>query len=371
MRGNSYRLGRRPALDGLRGLAVLLVVASHSQWTDPRSAGVVGVTLFFVLSGFLITRLLLEENDETGRIDLRAFIGRRARRLLPALGLFLATLAAAKVPLGAIAVTAFYSADIPWVVHLVSRDGLPYLGHTWTLSLEEQFYVMWPLTLTLLIRRRRTFPFLVAGIAAVTIWRAILVWQGAPYDRVAFGVDVRVDALLAGCLLGVCVNRLNARSSRPFAIVGGTVLVLGCGVFELAGSAWMLVPVTAGAVAVVAWAGMATTTSVLTWGPLRGLGRISYGVYLWHYPIALATAPRMPFWAAFPITLAFSVSLATLSWRCIEQPTLARAARMKQHPVESVPQEGDELGDPDASVGQGRPTSRSVEAGTAAIVAER
>ena len=140
MRGNSYRLGRRPALDGLRGLAVLLVVASHSQWTDPRSAGVVGVTLFFVLSGFLITRLLLEENDETGRIDLRAFIGRRARRLLPALGLFLATLAAAKVPLGAIAVTAFYSADIPWVVHLVSRDGLPYLGHTWTLSLDCLLY---------------------------------------------------------------------------------------------------------------------------------------------------------------------------------------------------------------------------------------
>src|SRR6476661_4253525 len=94
-----YRLGRRPALDALRGFAVLLVVVSHSVWSDPGSGGPVGVTLFFVLSGFLITRLLIEEQHSTGGVSLRSFWLRRAARLLPALVLLLATLAAARVPL--------------------------------------------------------------------------------------------------------------------------------------------------------------------------------------------------------------------------------------------------------------------------------
>ena len=150
---DGFTLGRRPALDGLRGIAVLLVIIGH-QTRSVTGAAWAGVTIFFVLSGFLITRLLLEEHRETGRIDRTAFYTRRARRLLPALALLLLYFAMAaltgKYPWQPIAFAVTFTANLAATFGVI----LGGLGHTWSLALEEQFYALWPFALIPLARHR-------------------------------------------------------------------------------------------------------------------------------------------------------------------------------------------------------------------------
>ena len=188
-----WQLGYRPALDGLRGVAILTVLAWHVGIPGMAGAGQAGVTLFFVLSGFLITAILVEEHARTGHIDFGRFYRRRAARLFPAL---LLLLAAASVMVlivrpagGAIAILAalFYVAN--WV-QASSIDLFP-IQHTWTLAIEEQFYIVWPLLLSVLLMVRRRWA-LYAVLAGFVVSTALRYYFG-PWaeDRALWGTDVR------------------------------------------------------------------------------------------------------------------------------------------------------------------------------------
>jgi peptidoglycan/LPS O-acetylase OafA/YrhL len=324
-------LGYRPALDGIRGLAVLGVIAQHAQIPGAGNAGTAGVTLFFVLSGFLITRILVDEHETTGRIDLRRFYVRRAARLLPALVVFLVVmtplLVVSRQPLSPVVVAAMYSSNIAMVL------GMPMgvLAHLWSLAMEEQFYLLWPLLLAPAAAARAR-PWMVAGLSVATAvsvaHRVSLELSGASDPRVMFGPDTRADALLIGCLLALATLRIP-RVDPLVAVFGGLVFI-ACLPLGPQGS-WTLLPVALASGAVIAWAVTAQATSsallAVSSRPLRGLGRISYGVYLWHLPLALLLSPHLTPWALAAATLAVSVGLAAASWRFVEQPMLRRFPR--------------------------------------------
>ena len=279
---DTYVLGRRPALDGLRGLAVLGVVAGHSVLPFSGNAGTAGVTVFFTLSGFLITRLLLEEHRDTGRVDVRAFYLRRLRRLGPGLALFLGVSAVFIVlghaPLVPLVTSVLQVANF---ANLVGTD-MEGLAHMWSLSMEEQFYLLWAPVLAALLARRRPDllgrVLVVGAVASITV-RLVLSLSGASDQRIMFGPDSRADALLIGCLVAVCLPALQGRFTGRLAAAGA--LVIAASVPLGPQGAWTLLPVSLGTAAVVLWSvtsnGTGPAHAVLTWRPLTGLGRISYG----------------------------------------------------------------------------------------------
>jgi peptidoglycan/LPS O-acetylase OafA/YrhL len=328
-----WQLGYRPALDGLRGAAILAVLAWHVGLPGITGAGQAGVTLFFVLSGFLISAILIEEHELTGRIDLRRFYRNRAARLLPALLVLLLAaslmVAIARPPGGAIAIFAalVYVANWlqAWQVNLFP------LQHTWTLSIEEQFYLAWPLLLSLLlvVRRRWAFYAVVAGFVASTALRFFF----APWaqDRALWGTDVRADALLAGCALALVITRrpIRAPSALVVAAIGlfGAVVIFGSPPVLLAGGLTALS--LSSAVLVLRTATMAS--SVLAWRPLRWVGSISYGLYLWH-PFLFNAFPAVP----RPALAGLAVLVAAASSRWVERPVMrwakgARNAQQQRH----------------------------------------
>ena len=219
------RLAHRPALDGLRGAAVLSVLLYH---TGVLRGGWIGVDTFFVLSGYLITSLLLAEHDRTGGIALRAFWGRRARRLLPALFLLLAGVGL----FGALVATAEARSVIRqdlWGALTYGSNWLDIvrgsgywqtfaqpspLAHIWSLAIEEQFYVVWPLVAWWALRRggaRRLATVAAAGAVVLAAWAIGLAWAHASVDRIYLGTDTRAPALLLGATLGA----LRVGTARP------------------------------------------------------------------------------------------------------------------------------------------------------------
>jgi peptidoglycan/LPS O-acetylase OafA/YrhL len=266
------RLGYRPELDGLRGVAVLAVVVAHA-WPALLPGGWVGVDLFFVLSGYLITRLMIEERDRTGRVDLRAFYRRRVLRLAPALVLLLAVLLAVGTATPGQAATVYLT---NWVLAFGGDAGA--LDHTWSLAVEEQFYLLWPVGF-LLLRHR---PKVIVGIvAAVVVWRFALAAGGASDYRTYAGFDTRADALLIGCLLAFLPisHRLRWAAVALLVVVGVAVPhdnpVMAFGGYTAVAVAAAVV--IAAATGPWAWA--------LSWRPLVRVGRVSYGLYLFHSPI--------------------------------------------------------------------------------------
>jgi peptidoglycan/LPS O-acetylase OafA/YrhL len=213
-------LGYEPALDGVRGVAVLAVVGYHAAYL-PRD-GPLGVDIFFVLSGFLITTLLLQEWHENGSISLRLFFARRALRLFPALAVMLAVFVASNVALclsgylsrgyfhqsvKSAALGVFYVSNIAraWF----SPDPMvPALGHLWSLAMEEQFYLLWPIALVVLLRsgaRERTvLKVLALLLALVAVYRIGLTIAGRSDNRLFYAPDTHFDPILVGCLAGTC-----------------------------------------------------------------------------------------------------------------------------------------------------------------------
>jgi peptidoglycan/LPS O-acetylase OafA/YrhL len=322
----------RPVVDGLRGIAVLLVLLCHTWVPIVRQAGSVGVTLFFVLSGFLITRLLLAERARTGRVSYGTFYARRARRLLPALGLLLAGvsayLLASHQSLLPVLLTVAYSAN------LANQTGhsLGNLDHMWSLSLEEQFYLVWPIVLPFVARHRRPLALLARVVAAVVALRGGLWLTGVPMTRIYYGADTRVDAILVGCGLAFAGPTLSGQSwVKPAGQWGAVALAAAC-VMPDSSLVWILTPLPFACAAVILWAEQ-QPARVLTCRPLVCTGRISYGLYLWNLPVALSLRSwDQDLWAKCLVLVAVSFTLAGLSWFVVERPFMRRPVAASAQP---------------------------------------
>ena len=341
--GEVWRLGRRPALDGLRGVAVILVVLSHADVPHLGGAGQVGVTVFFTLSGFLIATLLFEEHENSHRISLRRFYRRRFFRLAPALlavaavtSLFaLATRAPWVTPrevLGAV----FYCSNV--LAFFGPVGGAHMLHHTWSLVIEEQFYLVWP-AVTILAWRRRTALLAVLLVAAggSLALRCVLWNDGAGDNRVLFGTDTRVDGILLGCALAVSLRGglwMRSRGRGRAAVVMGLACITFLAVWS--SDAVMTVGLTLAALAsAMVIVGVLANGDVraLTLRPVAWLGRRSYGLYLWHHPIAIVLGAFAVEWQIKTLILIpSSLLLTVLSWRCIEKPFLDRRERNSADP---------------------------------------
>jgi len=314
-----------PYLDGIRGIAILLVIGFHAH-IKQLGGGYIGVDLFFVLSGFLITSLLIKEWNRAGRVNLGHFYMRRALRLLPAVVLLLVVYvtiswfvaADFKRVLQDALIALFYCAN--WARAVDFR--LYGLGHTWSLSSEEQFYLLWPLIfIGLMLSKvpRQSLVLLLAAVAAAG-WRIVMFLQGAESERIYNGLDTHADALLVGCALAFFLVNLPEERQEKSTVDGNATAPSDLAPKSLAerGPGWILALVSAifllGAAvsskfnsramfcvgyfaiavasAIVVWDLRTRPGSiarrVTEWGPLVKLGRISYGVYLWHYPILQA-----------------------------------------------------------------------------------
>ncbi|MEO5951915.1 MAG: acyltransferase, partial [Chloroflexia bacterium] len=210
-----FRLGYRPALDGLRGVFILFVLTVHGGVPFMQGAAL-GVDGFFALSGFLITTLLLQEWRQNGSISLKRFYIRRALRLWPALfvmlGVFgLLTLLAirgegATATWRGILLSSLYSSNLDTVIFKDYTIGLGLMSHTWSLALEEQFYLLWPIVLMGLLALRLRGKWLAVSIGALVftapLWRFLLLSGGRSTELFYVGMNTRADALLVGCTLG-------------------------------------------------------------------------------------------------------------------------------------------------------------------------
>jgi len=352
-----FRLGHRPALDGVRGLAILTVMGVHTGLPFP-SGGFLSVDVFFVLSGFLITSVLVEEWQRTGSIRLGLFYIRRALRLLPGLAVLLVVLGlwSTTLPYPAMVVgvwrdmffTFFYVAN--WALAFDAMNPMGLLGHAWTLAIEEQFYLLWPpvvLAATLREVSIRAFAVLVAvAIVVVALHRALMWDGGATMERMFFGFDTRCDTLLAGCLAAL-VARLPGRLSTPrrrqagrVAGLAGTAVLSVLMVFAerehdamyLGG--FTIVAVSAGLMLVyLVDNSRSALTRAFGMRPLAHAGHISYGLYLWHWPVFLTTMVMYPDWSVGKLNVtrfAITLVLAQLSSSLVEQPALSLKKRWKR-----------------------------------------
>ncbi len=348
--------GYRPALDGVRALAVTAVVLFHGGVPGLRG-GFLGVDAFFVLSGYLITALLLAEYDRSGRISLPDFWGRRARRLLPALLLVLVAVVLAGrylVPdtelgllrwdaLAALGYLANWRMIWRGTGYFAQNAAPSPLQHTWSLGIEEQFYWVWPVAMGFLARYRRAIvPLCLAGALGSAYLDAVL-YRPDDVDRAYFGTDTRAQALLIGCALAALPLR-PGRYGRRFlggAAIAGTVATAWLWTHADGTDGWLYrggLTVAALAVAAVLAHAVASPTGptarVLSLPPLVWLGRISYGVYLWHWPLfqfltAARTGLAGP--ALLGIRCAATLSLATASYFLVEQP-IRRGVLLRRAP---------------------------------------
>ena len=320
-----------PAIDGLRALAIAAVILFHLQPTL-LPGGWTGVDLFFVLSGYLITRLLNRELQQTGQLDFAVFAFRRCVRIVPALFAMLAVYGlyiwfCTRHPdqlAPAIVIAAGFATN--WARALGTAAEGP-LGHTWTLATEQQFYLLWPVVLTAFGRRP------VAGVAALLVavvaWRAGLALGGASSERTYNGFDTHTDGLLAGALLalappGPALRRWALRwAALPLAFLAAVLATLS---YKSPAAQAFGIAASVGAAAWVLVAALepGRLSRALSIAPLRYAGRISYSLYLWHLPI-LMLGPRHvpPGWPGTAILLAVSIVTAAASYHLVERPFLA------------------------------------------------
>lgn len=373
-----YEANRRyilPGLDGLRAIAVLLVIVYHF-WPTVLPGGMIGVDIFFVISGFLITSLLLREGALNGRIALGSFWVRRARRLLPAIALMILVLGPVSLIVGGdiqvnlgrqLLGAATFSSN--WISIFAGND---YFAQTspelftnfWSLAVEEQFYVLWPLLIVasglLLGRRWRHFSaVMVLGILASLGVAAFLLMNGTPISRIYYGTDTHLYGLLLGALLAFARpwslyppmgKKALYRVAQPFGLIAFTrVMVSWLSLFALIPYA-ILVPESApGAIpwglfgasllALGVIQGMLpdmlagaseALRRLLNFAPLRWVGERSYGLYLWHWPLAVVMhyvlgADRSPLVNVGVLVATFAI--AEMSYRWIETPIRRRGFR--------------------------------------------
>jgi peptidoglycan/LPS O-acetylase OafA/YrhL/lysophospholipase L1-like esterase len=343
-----------PALDGLRAVAVVAVIAYHLDFGWAQG-GYLGVDLFFVLSGYLITSLLLGEWVVSGGIGFRSFWARRARRLLPAVILLLLVLALYAGLRGpgldrsalrpdALA-TLFYSANWHQVFahqsYFAQFASASPLRHTWSLAIEEQFYLIWPLILLGLLvaaRGRRVVLLVATGLLAAgsAALMAVLYHPGIDPTRVYYGTDSRAFELAIGAALAVALasrGPLHRRSGRG-VLQGAGVVAMGLLVYGFVGvggpPGWLYQGGLFGAcvlvgivVASVVQPRPGPLGAVLSLSPLRFLGIISYGLYLWHWPVLVLATEATTGISGYPLKalqVGLTLTLATASYYLVERP---------------------------------------------------
>jgi peptidoglycan/LPS O-acetylase OafA/YrhL len=353
---NARSLGYIPGLDGLRALAVTAVLLYHANlpWIP---AGFLGVDVFFVISGYLITSLLLTESRKTGKVNFRRFWYRRVRRLLPALFLMIGVVAfytvvflpneASKLR-GDLISSIFYVNNWWQIFHhqsyFAAAGRPPMLQHLWSLAVEEQFYLFWPMLFILgmfLFQRKRSRMLIAIGVGIVvsTLLMAILYNPLGDPSRVYYGTDTRASTLLVGVALAFVWSpwRLQAKVGR-----GARFVLDAIGIGALAGLVWIVLNVNefqpglyrGGFLVVAILAAVVIAVAVHPVGGLLNsflslpvliwIGKRSYGIYLWHWPVYMVTRPTLD----VPLTglpllfirIAITVTLAELSYRYVEQP---------------------------------------------------
>lgn len=366
-----------PAFDGLRAIAVIAVIFYH---VGVLPGGYLGVDLFFVLSGFLITSLLIQEWDRRGgRISFRDFYMRRVLRLFPALGcVILVSVALALYmwlsgPPGSRPYTVGTLEGVPWVVAFAGNwvralsppssplGTLGLLGHTWSLAVEEQFYLLWPALFALLMRRRfsRGRVALMLALAAATemAYQAAMGYAEYGSDRVYYGTDTHSEGLLIGCAIafwlsayrdGRAPSLAGARSRRATGVAAAVILLL----FVI--PSWTTVAIPSAVLACgVVLMGVVTgripafLERVLSYEPSVLIGRRSYGLYLWHYLILEAAVALYPAefagdqrglasgMAIGAMFIAF-FAVTELSYRYVELPALRLKRRFREVSLEPV-----------------------------------
>jgi peptidoglycan/LPS O-acetylase OafA/YrhL/lysophospholipase L1-like esterase len=344
-----------PALDGLRAVAVVAVLLYHGG-VDWARGGYFGVDAFFVLSGFLITGLLLAEWRGARHIDLRAFWTRRARRLLPAVLLVLAAIAvyataiAQPVELGSLRRDAFATLGYVANWNQIFSDQSYFaqyaapspLRHVWSLAIEEQFYLVWPLVVLLVLRighgsRRHLFVVCAVLATASVVLMAILYEPGTDPSRVYYGTDTRAQSLLIGALLATLLGHRRgiASPSRRRVLHGGAVVAaLALAVIWSTTSedaSWQYRGGFALAALLVALViasvtepnGSGVLGAVLSVAALRAIGMISYGLYLWHWPIYVYLSEERTALDGnrlLALRLAVTLLVAIASYYVVEQP---------------------------------------------------
>jgi peptidoglycan/LPS O-acetylase OafA/YrhL len=355
-----------PALNGLRGIAVMGVVAYHFQlgWA---SGGYLGVDLFFVLSGFLITSLLLEEWTGVGRISLVAFWGRRAKRLLPALFLVVAALGLYLIGnalfggpgANGLVDLSGLRGDAIWTLLYANNWHLIYahqsyfaqfstpspLQHTWSLAIEEQFYLIWPFVLLLLLRFARGAWRAAGAVLTVSlgvlssVLMAALFQPGADPSRIYYGTDTRLFDLMAGATLAFLAasrRQPNAHARRTLHVLAPAAAVVLAVFWATAGTSGGLptdfmfeggfLICAALAALVIADARLTEPgrfSRALAWPPLHFIGTISYGIYLWHWPVIVylsGTRTGLPGLPLDLVRIAVTLALATASYYMVERP---------------------------------------------------
>lgn len=345
------------ALDGLRGIAILSVLLFHFNLPGHPEAGILkggylGVDIFFVLSGFLITSVLLDEYYAVGRISLVKFYAKRALRLLPALIVVLLfsflyvhffgnELQRTKVIRGVFSTFFYYS---NWI-NAYEAGPLGFLNHTWSLAVEEQFYFCWPLTLLVLLgyqKLNRNLCLILLALILLSLGIKIYYASHSQFLRAYAGTDARLDALLIGCL----VAYLNKNESpllrmlaRPLVFYVMSAIAILMLVFSFYDSMFMycggytlfafMIGIVIGHIVVVPHG---SSGYLLRASPLRFMGKISYGVYLWHLPCFAIYSDLLGvnhIMARNYLAVATSIAVATLSYFFVEEPFLKFKSRLR------------------------------------------
>ena len=352
-----------PGIDGLRAIAVLAVIAYHSGITR-FSGGFLGVEIFFVISGYLITALLLGEYESNQRIDIKRFWSRRARRLFPALIAYiggataLAYLTARDVipTKGEILTALGYVYNWFSIFQDVSyTDGFDrknFFHHLWSLAVEEQFYLLWPLLLwglLSLVGKRLTFILVIAGIIGSSVLRWVLYEPFSDPLRVYYGTDTRASALLIGAAVAFMWRPWQSNRpaiTTPNALSKTVVLLVGAA--SVAGLIWanmhyalfypnidslfrggmLITSALTALVIVVSVTPQSVLSQILGIRPLQWIGKRSYGLYLWHWPVFQLTRPRVDVdidgWQLFLVRIIVTLIIVEISYQFIERPIRER-----------------------------------------------